>query len=115
MNLNKAIGFRVKQAREFRNITQDDLAERLDVSTSFLSRLETGKTMPSIARLYKISQVLDIAFQDLVCDLFTPDSSTPDSIEIEIVQKLHMLSFTDKKHILKYIELFNHYLNDNSH
>ena len=112
MNINKAIGFRVKQAREFRNLTQDELAERMDVSTSFVSRLETGHSMPSIAKLYRISQVLDISFQDLVCDLFTVAPSSPDSIEIEIMQRLHMLSYSDKKHILKYVELFHHYLND---
>lgn len=32
--INKAIGFRVKQAREFRNLTQDELAELVDSSTS---------------------------------------------------------------------------------
>lgn len=110
MDISKAIGFRVKQAREYRNLTQDELAEKLDVSTSFISRLETGKAMTSIATLYKISLVLDIAFQDLVRDLFTLAPATPDSIELEILQKLHTLSFSNKQHILKYLELFDQYL-----
>lgn len=114
MNINKTIGFRVKQAREFRNLTQDELAERLDVSTSFVSRLETGKCMPSISRLYRISVVLNISFQDLVCDLFTSEDSAPDAVELEIMKKLHRLSYSDKKHVLKYIELFNRYLKDHS-
>lgn len=114
MNINKAIGFRVKQAREFRNLTQDELAERLDVSTSFVSRLETGSCMPSISRLYRISVVLNISFQDLVCDLFARDDSSLDTVDLEIMQNLRMLSYSDKQHVLKYIELFNHYLKDNS-
>lgn len=67
--------------------------------------------MPSLTKLYKISLVLDVAFQDLVCDLFSEDDSSPDSVELEIMRRLHLLSYADKKHILRYLDMFTQYLN----
>ena len=48
---SKEIGFRVKQARINANLTQEALAEKASVSSSFISRLENGKILPSIDRL----------------------------------------------------------------
>lgn len=45
--MNKKIGFRIKTAREHAHLTQEQLAELLDASPSFISRLETGQTMTS--------------------------------------------------------------------
>lgn len=43
--MRKEIGFRVKQARENANLTQEKLAEKAGVSTSFISRLENGNAL----------------------------------------------------------------------
>ena len=38
------IGTRIKQARLAKNLTQEDLAEKIDVSVAFLSRVERGNS-----------------------------------------------------------------------
>lgn len=56
------IGKNVKKYRNIRNITQEKLAEFIDVSTSLISNLECNKINQgiSINTLYKISIVLDV-------------------------------------------------------
>ena len=38
------IGQRIKQARLAKNYTQEDLAEQIDISVAFLSRVERGNS-----------------------------------------------------------------------
>ena len=43
--MRKEIGFRVRQARENANLTQEKLAEKAGVSPSFVSRRENGNAL----------------------------------------------------------------------
>ena len=53
------IGTNIKKARLKAGYTQESLAEQIDVSSSVVSRLETGRTMVSVAKLQEIADVLD--------------------------------------------------------
>lgn len=54
------IGRRIKQARIEQNMTQENLADIIDVSIAFLSRVERGKTQVNLKRLIQIAEVLKI-------------------------------------------------------
>ena len=54
------IGERLKQARLNKRLTQEKLAEKLDVSVAFLSRIERGSSLISLKRLNQICSILDI-------------------------------------------------------
>lgn len=103
--MKKEIGNRVRQARKNIHITQEDLAEKADMSASFISRLENGNVMPSIKGLYTISQVLEVGLQDLLCDFFTAPEKTA-SVSAEIAHQIEFLSEPEKQHILEYIKSF---------
>ena len=45
------IGERLKKARLAKKMTQEDLAEKLDVSVAFLSRVERGNSHINLKRL----------------------------------------------------------------
>ena len=61
MNIDyKVIGKRIKQARKYNNKTQEDLAECLEVSNSYISRIERGTTKLSLELLIKICTYLNI-------------------------------------------------------
>ena len=45
--LNIAIGRRIQQSREQAGLTQEELAERIDRSTQFISTIERGLGPPS--------------------------------------------------------------------
>ncbi len=56
----------VKVWREKRGLTQRELAERAEVSPSYLAEIETGKKPGSAAALRKLSRVLAIPMENLV-------------------------------------------------
>lgn len=59
----------LRERREAAGMTQEDLAERADVSARFVSFLETGKRQPSLSALSAISAGLDISMTVMVADI----------------------------------------------
>ena len=56
----KLIGSRLKQARLEKKLTQENLAEMLDVSIAFLSRVERGSLDISLKRLSQLCEILEV-------------------------------------------------------
>ncbi len=54
------IGQRIKQARLAKNMTQEDLAEKIDISVAFLSRVERGNSHINLKRLNQLCSLLDV-------------------------------------------------------
>ena len=54
------IGQRIKQARLAKNLTQENLAEQIDVSVAFLSRVERGSSHINLKRLDQLCDLLDV-------------------------------------------------------
>ena len=55
------IGERLKKARLDKNLTQEQLAEQIDVSIAFLSRVERGSSHINLKRLTQICNLLDVS------------------------------------------------------
>lgn len=64
----KAIGKRIKVARIRMEITQEQLADRVSVSPTHLSNIETGSTRVSLTTIVKIANALGVTVDDLLCD-----------------------------------------------
>ena len=60
------IGQRIKKARAAKNYTQEDLAEKIDISVAFLSRIERGSSHLNLTRLNQLCTLLDITEGDLL-------------------------------------------------
>jgi transcriptional regulator with XRE-family HTH domain len=56
----------IQKIRKERHITQEELAERLNVSQSWLARIETGREIPNLKRLQQIAQALGVKVKDLI-------------------------------------------------
>lgn len=54
------IGQRIKRARKEKEMTQEQLAEKIDVSIAFLSRIERGSSHINLKRLSQICEILEI-------------------------------------------------------
>ena len=54
------IGLRLRQLREEKRITQEELAERVGVARNSISRLELGYNYPSIPLLEKLAENLGV-------------------------------------------------------
>ena len=55
------IGKRIKEARNNQNLTQEELADELNISVAFLSRVETGKSHINLKRLTQIAEFLKVS------------------------------------------------------
>ncbi len=56
----------IQTLREDQKITQQELADKLQINRSLLSHIETGKVLPSMITLIKIARI----FKCLVIDLY---------------------------------------------
>lgn len=68
------MGERLREARRGRNLSLRTLAERLGVSPSLISQIETGRANPSVSTLYAIAAELDVSLDEL---LFSDRVSVP--------------------------------------
>ena len=63
-----SIGRRIQQRRVQRNITQERLAEMVNVSVPHISRIENGSSQPSLQVLVDICNALELTVDDLMQD-----------------------------------------------
>ena len=52
--------------RKTRGMTQEELAERIDVSRQTLSKYETGESLPDVEKSRLIAEVFDVTLDELV-------------------------------------------------
>ena len=74
------MGERLREARRGRNLSLRVLADRLGVSPSLISQIETGRANPSVSTLYAIAAELDVSLDELLFNdrrLPEPSSSVP--------------------------------------
>ena len=55
----KAIGLNIKERRQQLGITQEHIANVLEVNPSHISNIECGRTNPSLTALVKIANILE--------------------------------------------------------
>ncbi|MGX7447120.1 helix-turn-helix transcriptional regulator [Dolosigranulum pigrum] len=59
-------GYRIKEIRDKKGITQQELADKANVSRSIISELETGRrTVSKTDTLFRIAKALDVPFRDI--------------------------------------------------
>ncbi|MEJ2067487.1 MAG: helix-turn-helix transcriptional regulator [Deltaproteobacteria bacterium] len=59
------LGARIKELRKARELSQNELSQRVNVDPKHLSRIEVGSSFPSLATLEKIAQGLSVEMGDL--------------------------------------------------
>jgi transcriptional regulator with XRE-family HTH domain len=67
-NLTRRLGARIKALRKSRGLSQEQLAEKSEITPKYLSRLEVGQQSPSIETLGKLTEALDVELWEL-CDI----------------------------------------------
>ena len=60
MNIKKSIGKRIKELRKVRHLSQEQLAERIDINQNALSYIETGENFFSAETLEKLINALRV-------------------------------------------------------
>lgn len=101
-----SIGQRIKAARKEKNFSQERLAEHLDVTAVYVSRIENGKTKLSLELLVKISIFLEFSpGYFLSGNILYPN----ENISHELVQLLENCSSQKMRMIMDIIKVITKY------
>lgn len=61
----KEFGNRISVLRRKRNLTQEQLADLVELHRTYIGFIEQGKRNPSIANVFKIAKVLKVSLAEL--------------------------------------------------
>lgn len=65
MSRVKSLGLNIKKYREAKKISQEVLAEKLNLSKEYICRVEKGQKYMSLRKLFELADVLEIGFNQL--------------------------------------------------
>lgn len=99
----KKIGNFLKELRKGKGITQEEFAEKLDVSGRTVSRWETGVNMPDISLLVEISEFFDVSIPEIING--ERKSEIMNEEVKEVAEKLSDYANTEKETIIKNIRI----------
>ncbi len=100
-NLLKEMGERIYFRRKALKLTQEELAEKIGVSTQMISNLELGKKAIRPENLINICSVLNISSD------YVLSGNKSDNLVDEISQKLNNLDSDELKFINQMIDYIN--------
>ncbi|AWJ89564.1 helix-turn-helix domain-containing protein [Azospirillum baldaniorum] len=92
-------GQMLRELREQRGLTQEDLAGLIERSVQAVSAMERGQNMPRLETLIRISEKIDIPLDELVKIFDQSNSSNQERtpLEITIIDAARHLSLRDLK------------------
>ncbi len=101
MNL-KAVGIRIKEAREAKHLTQEQLAEIVGLSSTHISVIERGVKAPKLETFVEIANALGVTSDFLLLDVLD------NSLQIaatELSEQIKRLSPKEQQKILKAVSI----------
>jgi transcriptional regulator with XRE-family HTH domain len=106
--LFKSIGRTLAQRREAKGLTQEQVAEALQIGTEAVSRMERGITMPTVQRFAELAEVYQCGIDDL---LISSSNRASDQAEM-IAQILRTLPEADRSMIVDVVKKIAGHLKD---
>ena len=97
----KQAGERIRRERNRLGLTQEALAETIEITPSFYSQIETGKRKASIDTYFRISQALSVSLDYILGNEVDAVSSEKfDDTEYRIFHQLKQFSAKQKEFVL---------------
>lgn len=109
MELNALIGSRLAKLRKEHNMTQEQLAEKLDISIKHCSAVERGLSSLSLEKLIDVSKLFDVSLDYLVIGNFENNDSIKHiwaSLPQSITSVLTSDDETEIDLLLEYLRLY---------
>ena len=101
MDNKKLLGKRIKELRKRAGLTQEKLAELIDIETTSLSGIESGRHFPSLTTIEKISKKLKVELKAL----FDFNHLKPvDKMKTDIVKNIDKLNDKEISFIYRFFE-----------
>jgi transcriptional regulator with XRE-family HTH domain len=100
-----ALGGRIQQRRQQLGLSQQAAAEKVNLSTSFFSRVERGEKVASLETLIKIADNFGFSLDYLLQDSL--DKSMPDKIQAELAQIFNDKTAEQKKRLVSWLKMLS--------
>lgn len=94
---NTTIGNRIGILRREKGLTQDSLAELLDVSPQAVSKWENDQNCPDIGLLPKLAEILDVSVDELLSGKKAPDVKMVPESERKGIDQMVLRMVVDSK------------------
>lgn len=65
-NMAKIAATNIRRVREYRNYTQQYMAEKLGISQNAYSKLELGESRVTLQRFFEIANILNVSYMGLL-------------------------------------------------
>ncbi len=103
----KRIGLKIKERRKFLKITQETMANELDVNPSHISNIECGRANPSLTVLVRIADILKCSVDYFIGGEYTYDidKENEKALDNVIMDKIKYCDSDKKERIIKMIDL----------
>lgn len=101
------IGKQIRKRRLECGITQEAIANQLDVNPSHISNIENGRANPSLTALVKIANILSCSVDFFIGHEYTYPKQPygEQTIDDKIADRLRVCDLATKEKILKIIDL----------
>lgn len=84
------IGNQINQLRKLAGMTQEQLAEKLNVSRQTISKWEAGTTLPDLDSIVKLSQMFHISLDDLLLEEKSNMAKQDEKMTLEDLMKINL-------------------------
>lgn len=91
------IGKIIKKLRKEKGFTQEQFAEKINLSTNYLSKVERGMNTPNVETFFKMAEILDFTLED-----FGIKQKSKESINTEKEELLKLILSSSSKDIYVY-------------
>ncbi len=99
----KAVGMRIKEAREAKKLTQEDLAAIVDLSPTHVSVIERGLKVVKLDKFVAIANALDVSADSLLVDVVV---HSIDGTAGELPEAFKELPLEERKRCLRAIKAY---------
>lgn len=98
----KAVGQRIRAAREKKNLTQEELAALVEISPTHMSVIERGAKIPRLDTFVAIANVLEVSADSLLIDVVEHAAV---NVASELSASIESLPHNEQMYILKVINV----------
>ena len=102
----KLLGQQVRRFRKEAGLSQEKLAELVNVSLTTISRMENGHQMVAVEKLIQIAEALEMNAGDLFLDFSFEGNREKEEVDVQLQKVLKNCNAHEKGHILAYTKMF---------
>lgn len=101
-----AVGERIRKKRTYFNISQEELAQRIDRATKYYSDIERGTCGMSLGTMISIASVLDMSLDYMLLGIPSESDERVEIDELAIMQIMSTLTQKQREYAIRLLKTY---------